>query len=294
MGDQRWLADEFEQQRPRLRAVARRMLGTGGQADDAVQEAWLRLSRSDAAGIDNLAGWLTTVVGRICLDLIRTRTSRPESAWELGDHDCVDEAAVDPEEQALGAQFVGMALQVVLDTLDPAERSAFVLHDLFAVPYDQIAPLVNRSVTATRQLASRGRRKVQGASAEDVEVHRRLVDAFLDAARHGHFERLLRLLDPDVVLRADQVGVDASAAAAGHGAPLLAAEVRGADAVARAFSGRAATARPARIGGQLGFAWAPEGRPRAVYLVTVHQGRIVELDLYADPVTLAEFDVVLL
>ena len=295
MDDQSWLATEFERQRPRLRSVAYRVLGTNDQADDAVQEAWLRLSRSDSAAIDNLAGWLTTVVGRICLDMLRSRASRPERSGEESFDEPVDTATVDPEQQAVDAQFVGMALQVVLETLQPSERLAFVLHDLFAVPFDQIAPILGRSAAATRQLASRGRRRVQGAEPASGQIdqtkQRRVVEAFLAASRSGQFDRLLTLLDPDVVLRADQRAVDRAAAAVGHGAPLLALEVRGADAVATAFNGRAVDARPALIDGSMGFVWVPGGRLRSVFVVTVRGDRIVELDLFSEPVDVAEFQV---
>lgn len=295
MSDQSWLATEFERQRPRLRSVAYRVLGTDDEADDAVQEAWIRLSRSDSAAIDNLAGWLTTVVGRICLDLLRSRTSRREHGWDEAYREPADEVAVGPEQQAMDAQFVGMALQVVLDTLEPAERLTFVLHDLFAVPFDQIAPIVGRSTAATRQLASRGRRRFQGAEpASDQTAQRRLVDAFLAASRNGQFDRLLTLLAPDVVLRADQAAVDVATALAARGAPLLAREVHGADAVAAAFNGRATAARPALVDGVVGFAWTAGGQLRAAYAVTVRDGLIVELDLRADPADLAELDVVLL
>jgi RNA polymerase sigma-70 factor (ECF subfamily) len=279
--DRDWLAERFEAHRPHLRAVAYRMLGSAAEADDAVQEAWLRASRADADDVDNLGGWLTTVVARVCLNQLRSRRSRPEEALddqaaELGD------GGADPEAEALLADAVGPALLVVLDTLGPAERLAFVLHDLFAVPFGEIAEILGRSEAAARQLASRARRRVQGAQAPegDRARQRQVVEAFVAASREGDFQALLSLLDPQVVARAD-------AAAVATGAE---AEVRGARAVAGVFAGRARFARPALVEGAVGAVWAPGGRPRVVFAFTVRGGRVAEIRLLADPERLAELD----
>jgi RNA polymerase sigma factor (sigma-70 family) len=283
-----WLVERFQAHRGHLRAVAYRMLGSPSEADDAVQEAWLRLSRADPSSVDNLGGWLTTVVARVCLDMLRSRTSRREQP--LGAHlpepIISPQEGVDPEHQALLAEGVGLALLVVLETLAPAERVAFVLHDMFAVPFDQIAPIVGRSPTAARMLASRARRRVQGATVPDAELSRQraLVDAFLAAARGGDFDALLAVLDPDVVLQSDRAAVET-------GAP---AEVRGAAAVAEQFSGRARSAQPALVNGAAGAVWAPGGRPRVVFGFTVARGRIVEIDILADPARLRQLDLAVL
>ncbi len=272
------LADRFEAERSQLRAVAYRMLGSLSEADDAVQECWLRLSRANTSSIENLGAWLTTVVGRVCLDMLRARQSRREEA--LGDYepefDAQHEATIDPEEEALLADSVGLALLVVLDTLNPAERLAFVLHDLFEVPFEEIAPIVNRSPTAARQLASRARRRVQGAGAvsdADVAPQRTVVEAFLAASRAGNFEALLTLLDPEVVFRADRIAV-----AAGSGE-----EIRGAESVARQFLGRAQAARPVLVNGHVGAVVAPHGRLLLILEVTIQAGKIVEINAVADP-----------
>ena len=279
------LADQFEANRAHLRAVAYRMLGSVTEADDAVQEAWLRLSRADAAAIDNLGGWLTTVVGRVCLDLLRARRTRREQP--LGDRmpePIVDaEAGVDPEHEALLADSIGLALLVVLETLSPAERLAFVLHDMFAVPFDEIAPIVGRSPDAARQLASRGRRRVRGTPSmpdTDLERQREVVRAFLAAARGGDFDGLVALLDPDVVLRVDRGGRTLT-------------EVVGARSVAgRAlgFARLARFARPALVNGAAGFVVAVRGRPLAVSGFTVVGGRIARIDLLADRARLRRMD----
>src|SRR5438270_11354347 len=230
--DDEWLAERFEADRTRLQAVAYRLLGSASEADDAVQEAWLRLSRSDTSEVENLKGWLTTVVARVCLDMLRSRKARPEDPVgpQSPERAVGREGPIGPEQEALLADSVGLALLVVLDRLNPAERLAFVMHDMFAVPFEEIAPIVGRSPAAARQLASRARRRVRGAQTKpDLARQRAVVDAFLAAARGGDFEGLLELLDPDVVCRAD-------AAAAAMGAD---AEVRGADAVTKTFAGRA-------------------------------------------------------
>src|SRR5215216_5436643 len=288
MQNHEWLAERFEEKRTHLRSVAYRMLGSLSEADDAVQEAWLRLSRSDTGGVQNLGGWLTTVVGRVCLDMLRSRRSRREEP--LGVH--VPEPIVsradglDPEHEALLADSVGLALLVVLETLSPAERLAFVLHDMFAVPFEEIAPIVGRSPTAARQLASRARRRVQGAATSadaGLACQREAVDAFLAASREGDFEALLAVLDPDVVLR-----IDGGAVRAG-----LSREVRGAPAVAEqtlTFSRLSPCVRPALVNGAAGVVVAPRGRPFALMGFTVRGGKIVEIDVLADPARLRQLD----
>ncbi len=278
MDEHAWLAEQFEAERPHLRAVAYRMLGSLSEADDAVQESWLHLSRSNTSGVENLGGWLTTVVARVCLDLLRSRNSRREEPLGVHVPDPIvsREDGIDPEQEALLADSVGLALLVVLDTLNPAERLAFVLHDLFAVPFDEIAPIVGRSPTAARQLASRARRRVQGAATvpdADLARQREVVDAFLAASRGGDFDALLAVLDPDVVLRADRAAVRAGASR----------EVRGAPDVARQFSGRARFAQPALVDGAVGAVWAPGGQPRVVFGFTITRGKIVAIDILADP-----------
>jgi RNA polymerase sigma factor (sigma-70 family) len=292
MTDQNWLAQRFESHRTHLRAVAYRMLGSLTEADDAVQEAWIRLSRTDTSDVENLRAWLTTVVGRVCLNMLRSRRTRREAPLDthVADPIVTSEAGLGPEYEALLGESVGLALLAVLDTLTPAERVAFVLHDVFAVPFDEIAPIVGRSTAATRQLASRGRRRVQGAPVPDTDLDGQwaVVDAFLAAARDGEFERLLAVLDPDVVVRSD----------GGALRPELVSTVRGADAVARqamSFRRFAETATRALINGiPGGVAWAPDGRPFAVLSVTVAGGRIVSIDVLADPDRLSRLDLDLL
>jgi RNA polymerase sigma-70 factor, ECF subfamily len=286
-----WLAERFGEHRTHLRAVAYRMLGSLSEADDAVQEAWLRLSRTDADEIENLGGWLTTVTARVCLNLLQSRRARGEQP--LGAHlpepIVSPEDGVDPEHEALLADSVGLALLVVLDTLAPAERLAFVLHDMFAVPFAEIAPIVGRSPTAARQLASRGRRRVQGATPPDPDLarQREVVDAFLAASREGDFDALLAVLDPDVVLRADRGAVPAGASTV----------IRGARAVAEgalSFSRVAPFARPALVNGAAGLVAAPHGKPFSVLGFTVAGGRIVEIDILADPARLTRLDLAFL
>ena len=280
------LARPFEDNRKHLRAVAFRMLGSRSEADDAVQEAWLRLSRSDTSGVENLKGWLTTVVARVCLDMLRTRDARREEPLDADDSIVGRGAGIDPEHEALLADSVGLALLVVLETLAPAERVAFVLHDLFDLPFDEIAPIVGRSPAAARQLASRARRRVQGAAVPDGDLahRRRIVDAFLAASRGGDFDALLAMLDPDVVLRADDAAVQAGASK----------EVRGAAVVAGTFSGRARFAQPAVVNGAAGAVWAPGGQPRVVFGFTITRGKIVGIDLIADPDRLRHLDLAVL
>jgi RNA polymerase sigma-70 factor (ECF subfamily) len=289
MTERDWLTEQFEARRGHLRAVAYRMLGSRAEAEDAVQEAWLRLNRTDTSEVDNLAGWLTTVVARVSLDMLRARKTRREEAIGERLPEAVERAGegASPEHEAEMADAVGPALQVVLETLAPAERLAFVLHDVFGTPFDEIAVILDRSPEAARQLASRARRRVRGASPRqeaDLERQREVVNAFLRASRGGDFEALLALLDPDVVVRAD-------ARAAQMGA---APEVRGATAVLNTFLGRAVGARPATIDGVAGAAWAPGGRIRVVISFTVANGKVVAIDLLADQERLDRLDVQLL
>lgn len=292
MDEQEWLAQRFEEHRGHLRAVAYRMLGSLSEADDAVQDAWIRLSRVDAGEVENLGGWLTTVVARVCLNMLRSRQSRREEPF--GPHvpePIVDPVAgVDPEHEALLADSVGLALLVVLETLGPAERLAFVLHDMFAVPFDEIASIVDRSPEAARQLASRARRRVRGSASvgdADLDEQRAVVDAFLAAAREGDFDALVALLDPDIVLRADS----------GPGLPGATVEVFGAAEVASralVYSRLQLLNRPVLINGALGMVAFRDGQVFSVGAVTVRGGRIVEMDFLADPERLRRLDLTFL
>jgi len=275
MTEHEYLAERFETHRAHLRAVAYRMLGSADEADDAVQEAWIRLSRADAGRVDNLAGWLTTVVARVCLDMLRSRKSRREEPLSL--HHV---AGNDPEHEVLLADSVGLAMLVVLETFAPAERVAFVLHDLFGLPFDEIAPIVGRTPSAARQLASRGRRRVRGAdpATGDLTLHREIVDAFLAASRGGDFEGLLAMLDPDVVVRADEAAVKLGAER----------EVRGAAAAARTFAGRARAAQPALVNGVPGLLWSHGSSPRVAFAFTIRGGTVTAIELIADPARLAD------
>ena len=285
MNEQDWLAEQFERNRARLRAVAYRVLGSLSEADDAVQESWLRLSRSDARVIQNLAGWLTTVVARVSLNMLRSRKSRQEEPVGIRVPDPIVSRAdnrLDPEHEALLSDSIGLALLVILETLAPDERLAFVLHDMFAVPFEDIAPIVGCTPAAARQLASRARRRVQGSTlVPDTSAarQREVIEAFLAAARTGDFEALLAVLDPDVVLRAD---------------PGTLRVVRGARAVAEGaltFSRLAQSARLALVNGMPGIiSWLPDGRPLAVMGFTVRSGKIVEIDILADPARLRQLD----
>lgn len=276
MDEHEWLAAQFEAHRTHLQAVAYRILGSLSEADDAVQQAWVRLSRSDTKAVENLGGWLTTVVARLCLDMLRSRASRREEPLGLSVPEPTVSQARDPEQEALLADSVGLALLVVLDTLEPAERLAFVLHDVFALPFDEIAPIVDRSPTATRQLASRARRRVQGADAvrdPDLTRQREVVDAFLAAARGGDFDALLAVLDPDIVLRGDRAAMRSETL-----------EIRGAETVARrAAQGGARAARPALVNGAVGVVVAPRGRLLMVLRFTITHGKIVEIEAVGDP-----------
>lgn len=288
MTERDWLAEQFETHRGHLRAVAYRMLGSRAEADDAVQEAWLRLSRADTREVTNLAGWLTTVVARVSLDMLRSRSSRREAALDdLPVEMESDGEGASPERDALMADALGPALLVLLDTLAPAERLAFVLHDLFGVPFDEIALILDRSPASARQLASRARRRVRGASATqqaEMERQREVVNAFLRASRDGDFKALLQVLDPDVVVRADATSVKMGSSP----------EVRGATAVLNTFLGRAVGAQPAIVNGVAGAAWAPHGRLRAVISFTVVGVRVTAIDLVADRERLDQLDVELL
>ena len=291
MTDDEALAGRFERARPRLHAVAVRMLGTHAAADDAVQEAWLRLHRSEPDGIDNLDGWLTTVVSRICLDTLKSGSTRREHPVDEVP-EAVDAHEPDPAEQAVTADAVGAALLVVLDQLGPTERLAFVLHDLFGVPFDEVAPIVDTSPANARQLASRARRKVRGGESEpDRRRQREVVDAFLEAAREGRFERLLTMLDPDIELRADAFSVSAAATRRHLGAPALDPVMRGREAVAEVFSGRAAAAQAAYVDGLPAAVWAPGGTTRSAWVLTIVDGVITRVEMLGDPATLAGLEV---
>jgi RNA polymerase sigma-70 factor (ECF subfamily) len=288
MDDNDWLAKRFDESRAHLRAVAHRMLGSDSEADDAVQEAWLKLSRADTREVANLGGWLTTVVARVCLDMLRSRRSRREDPFAPA---ADAPASSDVETDVAFANAIGPAMLVVLDMLAPPERVAFVLHDMFDLSFEEIAPIVDRTPAAARQLASRARRRVRGAVAPttDVAPHRELVRAFLAASRDGDFERLVAVLSPDVVLRADELSV--RTAQQRSGAPLIAPEVRGAAEVATAFKGRARAASPALIDGAPGAVWAAGGQVRAAFVFTIQHGQITGIDLIMDPDHLTELDV---
>ena len=282
MTDDDWLATRFEEHRPHLRAAAYRMLGSVSEADDAVQEAWLRLSRADADEIENLGGWLTTVVARVCLNVLRTRKREEPLGVHVPDPIVSSEDGPDPEQEALLADSVGLALLVVLETLGPAERLAFVLHDMFGLPFDEIAPIVDRSPAAARQLASRARRRIQGAPTEpdaSLPAQRKVVDAFFAAARDGDFDALVAVLDPDVVLRADEGGATVEV----HGARTVASR-------AMRFAQLAPYVRPALINGVAGVVVVPRGRPFSVLAFTVRGGRIAAIDALADRERLAQLD----
>ena len=285
------MAEQFEAHRTHLRAVAYRMLGSFSEADDAVQESWLRLSRADTSDVANLGGWLTTVVARVCLDMLRSRASRREdSLGALASEPIMSHGdGIDPEREALLADSIGLALLVVLETLTPAERLAFVLHDLFDMPFGEIAPIVGRSPTAARQLASRARRRVRGQGATtdpdaDLTRQRAVIDAFLAASRGGDFDGLLAVLDPDVVVRSDRKNMLTGGSR----------EVRGASEVARQFVGRAQDAQPALVNGAVGLVWAPGGQPRVAFSFTITRGKIVAIDMIADPARILQLDLAIL
>ncbi|HEX6673766.1 MAG TPA: RNA polymerase sigma factor SigJ [Actinomycetes bacterium] len=294
MDETEWLAERFEEHQSHLRGVAYRMLGSLSEADDAVQEAWLRLARADSSEVENFGGWLTTIVARVCLNMLRTRSSRREQPMDVGVHlpDPVisHQDGLDPEQEVLLADSVGLALLVVLDTLAPAERVAFVLHDLFAVPFDQIAPIVGRSEAAARQLASRARRRVQETAPApdgDLTRQRKVVDAFFAAARDGDFDALVAVLDPDVVLRSDGGAARPAATVVVHGAAAVARQ-------ALTFARLSPFVRPALVNGVAGVVVAPRGRPFSVMGFTVRDGKIVAIDGLADPERLRDLDLTVL
>lgn len=284
MDEHQGLADQFEAQRGHLQAVAYRMLGSLSEAEDAVQEAWLHLSRADRSSVQNLGGWLTTVVARICLDMLRAHKSQREESLEASVPESIsshEQREADPEQEALLADSVGLALLVVLDTLSPAERLAFVLHDIFALPFDEVTRVVERSETAVRQLASRARHRVRGAAkVADAKLSesREVVDAFLTASREGNFDALLAVLNPDVVFRHDPPAVPAGASRDLHGAA----------SVARHFAGRAQAVRPVRVNGSVGVVVAPYGRLLLVLDLNIMHGKIAEINVIADPVRLRQ------
>lgn len=286
MEDKNLLAAQFEAHRNRLRGVAYRMLGSATEADDAVQEAWLRLSRADTRSIDSLGAWLTTAVARICLDVLRARKARREEGPESAETESIGDTAGegDPEQEVLLADSVGLALLVVLETLSPAERVALVLHDMFDLSFEEIAPIIDRSVVATRQIASRARRRVRGAEVNEADLgrQRRVVDAFLAAARSGDVAALLALLDPNVVLRSDPTAVRMGGQAA----------LRGAQAVAHVFKGRAQAARSALVDGQAGAVVMPGGRLLLALRLALAGDKIVGIDAIADPDHLGRLDLV--
>jgi RNA polymerase sigma-70 factor (ECF subfamily) len=290
MQEQDWLTTRFDESRAHLRAVAYRMLGSASEAEDAVQEAWLKLSRSETRAVENLGGWLTTVIARVCLDMLRTRRSRREEPLSPAADEPSDS---NPEADVALADAIGPALLVVLDTLSPAERVAFVLHDTFDLSFEEIAPIVDRTPAAARQLASRARRSLRGAGvpAADVARQRELVNSFLAASRDGDFEQLVAVLSTDVVLRADDLAVRTAAANRRRGAPALAPEVRGASGVADVFKGRARAALPALIDSEAGAAWMMAGRILSAFVFTIERGKITGIDLIMDPDRLAELDV---
>jgi RNA polymerase sigma factor (sigma-70 family) len=286
MADNDLLAERFEEKRGHLRGVAYLMLGSLAEADDAVQEAWLRLSRSGDSSVDNLGGWLTTVVARVCLDMLRSRNSRREDPLDVEKAGRM-RSSVDPEQELLLANSVGLALLVILDTLEPAERLAFVLHDMFAMPFDEIAEVVGRSTDATRQLASRARRRIQGSPSPQADRlrQREIVDAYLAATREGNLEALMSLLDPNIVLRADH-------RALGRRGPT---EIRDAAAIAgRAVKAGARAAQPALIDGEVGVVVAPRGKLLMVLKFTVADGKIVEMEAIADRDRLRQLDLAVL
>lgn len=287
MTERDYLAGQFEEHRAHLRGVAYRMLGSLSEVDDAVQEAWLRLSRTDAASIDNLGGWLTTVVARVCLDMLRSRQTRREEPLtpQAPEPVATGTSGSSPETEALLADSVGLALLIVLDRLAPAERLAFVLHDMFAVPFDEIAPIVGRSAEATRQLASRARRRVRGGEGpeRDLAGQRKAVDAFVAALRNGDLQAMLAVLDPDLVVRADM------------GGPAGKSETRGAESWARgavAFSQMARAILPSlvRVDGAVGIVVAPRGRLLRALRFTVENGKITEIEVIGNPVRLGELE----
>ncbi|WP_373998453.1 sigma-70 family RNA polymerase sigma factor [Bdellovibrio bacteriovorus] len=288
-----WLTKNFEETRTHLKAVAYKMLGSAGDAEDAVQEAWIRLNHSESEKIENLNGWLTTVVARVCLDMLRSRKSRREDTF---DHEESKISLQDPENMEakfLIADSVGPALLIVLDHLTPSERIAFVLHDLFEVPFEDIAPIIDRTEEATRQLASRARRRIRGAShsQKDLERQQEVVTAFLAASREGNFEALLRVLHPDAVLRADETAIKVAEMNKSRGAPQFKKEIKGAAEVANTLKGKASEARLALVNGIPGLTWAPGGKPIVAFCFSVEDGKISAIDIVMDKDKLTDIEV---
>lgn len=288
-----WLAKNFEETRRHLKAVAYRMLGSVDEAEDAIQEAWIRLNRSESEKIENLSGWLTTVVARVCLDMLRSRKSRQEEPLDKRSSELPNEDLENPEEDFLIADSVGPALLVVLDKLTPNERISFVLHDIFDLSFEEIGPIIDRTEEAARQLASRARRRVReaGAPKENIERKQEVVSAFLAASREGHFEALIKLLHPDVVLHADETAVKVAKANEARGGPQFKSEMRGAKRIAGTFKGKIAEARLALVNGDAGATWAPGGKPVVAFCFSLRDGKISAIDIVMDPKKLRELDV---
>lgn len=288
-----WLEKNFEESRGHLKAVAYRMLGSVGEAEDAVQEAWIRLSKSESEKIDNLSGWLTTVVARVCLDVLRSRKSKREEPLDQKHSDIPSEDWGNPEADFMIADSVGPALLVILDTLTPAERIAFVLHDLFNLSFEEIGPIIDRSETAARQLASRARRRVRGAPTPDDDADRQqeVVSAFLAASRDGNFEALIRLLHPDVVLRADQTAIQIAELNKSKGAPQFKPVMKGPQLVADTMKGKATAAQLALVNGLAGLTWSPAGKPVVAFCFSMQGGMISAIDIVMDPKSLGDFEI---
>lgn len=290
------LATCFEETRHHLKSVAYRMLGSVSEAEDAIQETWIRLTRSESENIENLNGWLTTVVARICLDMLRSRKSRREDSLDESAFDIPDEGSENPETDFILADSIGQALLVMLDTLTPAERIAFVLHDCFDLPFEEIAPIIDRTGDATRQLASRARRRVRGRASpqENRKLQQEAVSAFLAASRKGDFDALIKLLNPDVILRADEVAVKTAEANKSNGAPQFKREISGARGVADTFKGKAAAVQLALVNGIVGATWAPQGKPVVAFCFTLENGKISVIDVVMEPEKLADIDIELI
>lgn len=293
MDNNDWLTKNFEQARKHLQAVAYRMLGSASEAEDAVQEAWIRFNRSESEQIENLNAWLTTVVARVCLDMLRSRKAKREEPLDENVHEIPGEETGNPEADFLIADSIGSALLLILDTLTPTERIAFVLHDLFDLSFEEIAPVINRSAAATRQLASRARRRVRGARTanEDVERQQTVVAAFLAASREGNFEALIKLLHPEVILRADATAIKTTEANKARGAPEFKSEINGAKPVADTFKGRAAGAQLALVNGLAGATWGVKGKPMVAFCFSVKGGKISAIDIVMDRKTLDNLDI---
>jgi RNA polymerase sigma-70 factor (ECF subfamily) len=289
-----WLEKSFEETRQHLKAVAYRMLGSVGEAEDAVQEAWIRLNRSESEKIENLSGWLTTVVARVCLDVLRARKSRREEPLDFKLSEIPAASWGNPEAQFMLADAVGPALLVILDTLTPTERIAFVLHDLFHLSFEDIAPIIDRTESAARQLASRARRRVRGARSsqeEDDQRQQEIVSAFLAASRDGNFEALIRLLHPDAVLRADETAVKIAEMNKAKGAPQFARELKGAKLVADTMKGKATAAQLALVDGIAGLTWSPGGKPVVAFCFSIESGVISAIDIIMDPKSLGDINI---